>query len=100
MSLNPNWPPDLFDVAFLYLSKGKFATVDRTDLPVLTHFRWAFLVERSGVTVGYAIACINGHRVLMHRLLTNVGKSSRVDHRDRYGLNNRRGNLRVASVQQ
>jgi hypothetical protein len=95
---NPNWPSDLFSVAFVPLTQGKFAVVDLDDLPIVRHFSWVFVFQR-GETKGYAVTIFDGKRISMHRLLSLASPTTRVDHRDRYGLNNRRKNLRIATPQ-
>lgn len=69
---------------------GLFAHIDAEDAPLVRRHRW------QSVSIGktwYATTVIAGRTVCMHRLIMGFPKR-RVDHRDGYGLNNRRANLR------
>ncbi len=89
------------------LSQQKYAVVDACDYKWLMGWKWhAF---RNGKTnVWYAKRTINHpdrnpEGILMHReiaLRAGLPYSPRYDHKDRDGLNNRRGNLRPCTVGQ
>jgi hypothetical protein len=73
--------------------------IDAVDLPLLAAYGyWTIKQERNGHR--YAVRWINGRTVRLHRLLTSAPDGADVDHADRNGLNNRRGNLRVCSRSQ
>lgn len=86
------------------LTKGKVAIVDDEDFDRLNAHKWYALEakRRCGRAPNfYGARCSGGRRSkvhhLMHREIMGVGKGMQVDHRDGNGLNNRRGNLRVAT---
>lgn len=79
------------------LTQGKVALVDDADYLRLSQFKWCAIKKRNTF---YAIrtatiAPKKEKRVYLHREV--LGVSVRVDHQDGNGLNNRRGNLRVAT---
>ena len=94
--INPNWPPDIFDVAFVPLTEGKFTTIDLSDLPIASHFEWSYHRSNRSNT-GYAVTRFEGRPLFMHRLFAKAGPASDVDHWDMNGLNNRRRNIRPAT---
>lgn len=49
---------------------------------------------------GYVSGTINGHQVLLHRVLMGAGPDDIVDHKDRDKLNCRRSNLRFVTAGQ
>ena len=85
------------------------ACVDVEDYAYLKQFRWRLMIC-SSAGLKYAERClyISGdrihilmHNAVMQRVLDRaIVKPEQVDHRDRDGLNNTRGNLRVATVSQ
>lgn len=89
------------------LTQGKSALVDDCDFEYLLQWKWQF--ERNGNT-GYAGAWDEANadgrrpRIAMHRLIAQRSgldvTDKEVDHRDGDGLNNQRGNLRIATVSQ
>jgi len=74
---------------------GEFvALVDDEDYERLMRWQWHAL-ERRGIV--YAVR--SNRRIMMHRLIMGDGPAgAQVDHRDRNGLNNTRGNLRWATA--
>lgn len=80
--------------ALVPLSRGQFAMVDEADLPLVEGLTW------HATSHGYAqtkIDTATGRRnLLMHRLI--LPGVANVDHRDGNPLNNRRSNLRSATV--
>lgn len=81
------------------LTRERFAVVDETNYEWLSQWKW--IAQWSPATHSY-YACrwkvIDGKRRLeyMHRLIMGE-PSADVDHHDRDTLNNRKGNLRLAS---
>lgn len=67
------------------------ALVDPADADRLSRHTWM------SANRGYAVAIINGERVLMHRLILDAPKGVEVDHADGDGLNNQRYNLRICT---
>lgn len=86
-------------VAFIPLTKGKEAVIDAADAPLVSHVNWS--AHTSGSTF-YAVSKARDEdgwkTVRLHRLL--VTADERIDHIDGDGLNNRRANLRPASISQ
>ena len=83
------------------LSQRKWTFVDLDDIHVL-QWRWsAFRLTRSdGSVYFYATRSEHGVGIMyMHRFLLQLarGDKTRADHRSRETLNNRRGNLRIAT---
>ena len=88
----------------IQLTQGKFAIVDDADYKWLNQWKWCAV--KIGNTF-YAVRntpCKNGKRrmIWMHReiLCLPFGDSRICDHQDRNGLNNQRGNLRMATCAQ
>lgn len=83
---------------------GMFALVDEEDAALISQYRWNPVPQCCGIcyaaTTG-ACTLPNGFRkksgMLMHRLIMNAPQGIEVDHRDGYGLNNTRANLRLAT---
>lgn len=71
--------------------------VDEADRQVLDLCEWH--VEQKGNTQ-YARGRVDGEFVYMHRLLTEAPDGIDVDHANGNGLDNRRGNLRLATRSQ
>lgn len=89
-------------VMALRLSQQKEALIDADALRLVGHLRWYAIVARHSF---YAMAKERrkdgSYRLVsMHRLLMGEPHGLFVDHKDGNGLNNTRGNLRVATPQQ
>lgn len=83
----------------IQLTQGKVAIVDDCDYEYLSQFRWH---AQQTHNIWYAVRSlprVDGKQKaeLMHRIILDAPKGSDVDHIDGDGLNNQRGNLRVAS---
>lgn len=89
------------DVAYVPLTKGYEAVIDAADVPLVAGWRWGAKV-RPWTTYAARTDYSTGRKVevKMHRLLMAAPAHLLVDHRDRNGLNNRRGNLRLATSAQ
>jgi HNH endonuclease len=87
----------------LYRQDGSraWAVVDLADAPLVESHRW---YEVRCATSVYARTTIRsgkaGSKMTMHRLLAGDPVDLLVDHKDGDGLNNRRGNLRIATPSQ
>jgi len=83
------------------LTQGKFALVDDEDYDYLMQWKWHAI--RAKATF-YAVRSvyIKGKRcrIRMHRVILKTPVGLLTDHRDHNGLNNTRGNLRVATKSQ
>lgn len=78
------------------LSAGNHALIDAADYPAIAKHRWK--TQRGPGGKIYAGACHYCTR--MHRLIMGATPGQLIDHRNGDGLDNRRANLRVASVSQ
>jgi len=83
------------------LTQGKYAIVDPDDYFRLSKFKWYVVY---GGSTYYAVRTIfiegKRHRLPMHRAILKVADSLVVDHINHNGLDNRKANLRVATVAQ
>ncbi len=81
------------------LTRGFEALVDDGDYEWLSNHKWHV---QQGKYTTYAVTKINGYVERMHRLILGIiGKHEfEGDHIDFDGLNNTRGNLRIATSQQ
>ena len=100
------WRRLRFGYAFrkIPLTQGQFAIVDPADYPRLSKYKWR-LCRTKGKNVLYAERSIrlpNGRysRILMHRQLIHVPEGYVIDHINCSGLDNRRANLRLATIAQ
>jgi hypothetical protein len=87
------------------LTQGKFALVDDQDYEFLMQWKWcANKNHKTFYGVRGFWNCLKQITVQMHRVIAKrMGldiKDKKVDHIDRNGLNNCRGNLRIATNSQ
>ena len=68
--------------------------IDRADELLVAGFNWTIMKN------GYVGAWRGNMHLYLHRLIVGAGPSQHVDHRNGDKLDNRRGNLRVASKSQ
>ena len=88
------------NLAIVPLSQGLHATIDAADAPHVAGRNWHAV--RDGNTY-YAMTSVKGedgrhHKIPLHRFIVNPPSGCLVDHGDGDGLNNRRANLRVATL--
>lgn len=86
------------EVAFVPLSQGLEAVIDAADVPLVEGHNWYASFSRG---TAYAKRTVNRPVCLsirMHRVILNAPDHMDVDHVDCDGLNNRRSNLRLATV--
>jgi len=86
------------------LTQGHFAIVDPRDYQCLSKYKWR-LCRTKGKNVLYAERSIRlpggkYSRLLMHRQLIGTPEGYIIDHINGSGLDNRRANLRLATVAQ
>ena len=83
------------------LTKGQFAIVDAEDYEKLAGYKW--YAEKKGRTF-YAERTDRGVRknrnIPMHREILGAPKGKIVDHINHNGLDNRRANLRLVTIEQ
>lgn len=88
-------------MALIPLSRGFQAEVDDADLPLVAGLRWWLKPSSHNGQRLYAYTQVSRKNLFMHRLILGVDDPTViVDHVDMDGLNNRRTNLRLASVTQ
>ncbi len=83
------------------LSRGLFATINECDWPKVAPFKWHALSRRGGFSAATNMWKDDGkrHTVHLHRWILGEPNIF-VDHRSRDSLNDRRANLRLATVGQ
>lgn len=84
--------------ATVVLTHGKTATIDASDIDLVSRFTW-YASLSSGETYYAKAHMEDGQNEYLHRLLLGL-PDSEVDHRDGNPLNNRRNNLRLATSSQ
>lgn len=83
------------------LTQGKFAVVDDSDFRHLKKFSWCVMRAKNTFYAKRRAGGKDGGKILlMHREIMKAPEHLDVDHRDGNGLDNRRLNLRLASVSQ
>lgn len=81
------------ETVLIPITKGCFIIVDAEDAPSVSKRKWHLKENVSGNQ--YAVTCINGKSVRLHRMLLQASMNMEVDHINGDGLDNRRANLRV-----
>jgi hypothetical protein len=88
----------------LSLTCGMVAVVDDKDFDLLAGYSWSAVPATRPKGLFYAVATVRtagkSRTVYMHRLITGAPADIQVDHKDRNGLHNWRGNLRLATQSQ
>jgi hypothetical protein len=88
-------------MAALPLTHDRVALVDSADLPFLTRWRWEYLPNgRSGYAIRRFYSAGKTVTIYLHRQLLTARTGEIVDHVNGDGLDNRRENLRLATVAQ
>jgi hypothetical protein len=80
------------------LTQGKWAVIDLADAPEVLSRRWYAQKRPRGIF--YAATRPTHTSLLYMHVLISGGAADQTDHRDRNGLNNRRGNLRTCEARQ
>jgi hypothetical protein len=85
------------------LTRGFVALVDDEDFERINELKWQALVAECGAV--YAVHGVlnkqfGNVKLRMHRMILGALDGQQVDHKDRNGLNNQKGNLRLATVSQ
>ena len=83
------------------LTKGKFAIVDPEDYERLSKYKWRVNINRHTYYAQRAIK-VKGKwtSVMMHRDIIKVESGMVVDHINHNGADNRKANLRAATIEQ
>ena len=82
------------------LTQGKYALVDDEDYGWLIQWKWHIHTSKNTPYTYYAVRYNPKNpkqQISMHRLIMNVTKEQRVDHKNRNGWDNRRSNLRFCT---
>lgn len=76
------------------LTQGLFSLVDDKDYEGLIKHKWRAAQD------GNSYYAKRGDNIRMHRQIMNAQPGQQIDHKDGYGLNNRRENLRFSTHQE
>jgi len=85
------------------LTQGKFAVVDPEDYDRLTKYKWHLAQSPTGMYAARWQRFANKNtrkRIWMHREVISVPKNMVCDHINHNGLDNRKANLRAATISQ
>jgi hypothetical protein len=88
-------PDATADTCYIPLSQGKYATVDRTDYADLMQWNWTASKTRGGLFYVKKSGAMS-----MHAYLMNPPEGTQVHHINGDGLDNRRSNLAIVTLQQ
>jgi hypothetical protein len=85
------------DVAYVTLTRGKFAIIDASDVHLVGGLNWCFIQN------GYAVRTERDHdgikrMVYMHRVIAGTPSGMETDHINMNRLDNRSSNLRIATT--
>lgn len=87
-------------MAEIETTNGMVAVVDDADVGLVSSYRWFAERRPNGLVYARASSPRRLGRPYMHRLILGPGAGRHSDHVDGNGLNNRRSNLRPATVAQ
>lgn len=85
------------DVAYISLTRGYEAVIDVDDIPLVEGYPWHVVISHGKHVYAARTPDRKKLPMLMHRVILDAPKGILVDHRDNYGLNNRRSNIRLAT---
>lgn len=94
---------EVFGIKEISVSQGRKAIVDNDDYELLSQYKWYLHVSRRRTAEDLHYCWthqVDGHNVLMHRLIMNAQPGQFVDHINGNGLDNRKANLRLCSKSQ
>ena len=86
------------------LTQGKFALVDPDDYDELSKYKWYAVRSPRGYYAVRSAKAKNGRsgqkNVRMHRIILKAPEDKFIDHINHNGLDNRKSNLRICTMQQ
>lgn len=85
---------------FIPLTRDEYAIVDNENYEFLSQFKWHVGTGGSNHSSFYACTYINAKLIQMPWLLIKRKINSIIDHKNRNTLDNRKFNLRLASIQE
>jgi hypothetical protein len=88
-------------IAYVPLTKGLFSVIDKEDADYLGQWNWCAFVGKHTIYAGRNWRCEDVVKPLsLHRTILPLAKSPVLDHKNGWGLDNRKANLRPATHQQ
>jgi hypothetical protein len=90
-------------VRLIPVGQGRYAIVDADDYDRLAKYKWQLCRSRNTYYAFRETSTRGGkkrHRILMHNEIIDIPEGMVCDHIDHKGLNNRKANLRPATVSQ
>jgi hypothetical protein len=87
------------DIALIWLTQGCFTVIDAADVDIVKQHDWFAIISGKRGGDVYAATSVDGRQVTLHRFLTGL-PAEQIDHRNRQTLDNRRVNLRAATIGQ
>lgn len=88
------------DHALVPLTQGKFAIIDLDDIDKIEDYNWYCFKQNKYKNNYYARANIDKKYIFMHSIIKPTKKGFINDHINRNGLDNRKQNLREATISQ
>jgi len=86
------------------LTQGKFAIVDTEDYKELSKYKWYAIRSKRGFYAGRSVGTnrngIGQKTVRMHHVILKPPEGKFIDHINHNGLDNRKNNLRICTMQQ
>jgi len=79
---------------------GNIAIMDEVDIPLFERWTWRSWRSISSSGTLYLVRSSMADRFMFHREILNALNGICIDHKNRNGLDNRRDNLRTATLQQ
>lgn len=82
------------------LTPTRTLLLDETDKSLLSAFKWRATATNKAKTKFYCVAWVAGSPMYLHRLILNAQKGQIVDHVNGNGLDNRRKNIRICTIEE
>ncbi|ALC11214.1 HNH endonuclease [Sphingopyxis sp. 113P3] len=87
------------DSAIVPLTRGYRAIIDAEDVHLVEGNCWSVVIGNTGICYAKRTTNADG-LILMHRMILNAPVGAIVDHKNGNGLDNRKANLRIATLKQ